>query len=80
MEFSANIFPRFSKLVHALSQASSQIWQLLRAEENKHNKKDDKYVRATEISKAECEYIHNSIDSASPLIIPPKTIIARAFR
>jgi hypothetical protein len=72
MEFSVKIFARFSKLVHALSQASGQIWQLLRAEENKHDKKDDKYVRATEVSKAKCEYVHNSIDSAGPLIIPRK--------
>jgi hypothetical protein len=79
MEFSVNIFARFFKLVHALSQASGQIWQLLRAEKNEHDKKDDKYVRATEVSKAKCEYIHNSIDSAGTLVYSPKTIGAHAF-
>jgi hypothetical protein len=72
MEFSLNIFARFFKLVHALSQASGQIWQLLRAEKNKHDKKNDKYVRTTEVAKAECEYIHNYIYSTGPVIIPLK--------
>jgi hypothetical protein len=72
MEFSVNIFARFFKLVHALSQASGQIWQLLRAEKNKHDKKDNKYVRATEVSKAKCEYIHNYIYSTGQMIIPLK--------
>ena len=70
MEFSVKIFARFFKLVHALSQASGQIWQLLRAEKNKHDKKNNKYVRATEVSKAKCEYIHNYIYSTGQMIIP----------
>jgi hypothetical protein len=72
LEFPVNIFARFFELVHALSQASGQIWQLLRAEKNKHDKQDDKYVRATEVSKAKCEYIHNYINSTGPMIIPLK--------
>jgi hypothetical protein len=72
MEFSVNVFARFFKLVHALSQASGQIWQLLRTEKNKHDKKDNKYVGATEVSKAKCEYIHNYIYSIGEIIIPLK--------
>jgi hypothetical protein len=41
MEFPANIFARFSKLIHALSQAPGQIWQFLRPDKNQHNEKDD---------------------------------------
>ena len=72
MEFSVDLLARFFKLVHALSQASGQIWQLLRAEKNQHDKKDDKYVRATEVSKAKCEYIHDYIYSTGLMIIPLK--------
>jgi hypothetical protein len=41
MEFPVNVFTRFPKFVHALPQASGQIWQFLRPEKNQHDEKDD---------------------------------------
>ena len=72
MEAPVEIFARFSKLVHALSQASGQIWQLLRAEENKHDKKDDKYVRATEFLKPSASTFTTLLTQQAPWIIPRK--------